>query len=125
MRWLENPRPALKKRVPQIAVRLGVLALLAAPPAAAQTVIESFRAEIAVLPDGTVDVTETIRPHFTAARRGIYRTIPVEYRSPQGFNYSLLFDNITVKDQNERPLKYESSRTGHYRKFKVYVPGAE
>lgn len=72
-----------------------------------------------------MDVTETIRPHFTAARRGIYRTIPVEYRGPQGFNYTLLLDNITVKDENERPLKYESSRTGHYRKFKVYVPGAE
>ncbi len=99
--------------------------LVAAPvPAASQTVIESFDVEAAVLPDGTLDVTEVIRPRFAAPRNGIYRTIPVEYQTPQGFNYTLLLDVISITDENNHALKYESSRERHYRKFKIYVPGA-
>src|SRR5467141_2827201 len=103
---------------------LGFAPLLAVLVAAPQTVIESFDVEAAVLADGTLDVTEVIRPRFAAPRNGIYRTIPVEYQTPQGFNYTLLLDVISITDENNHALKYESSRERHYRKFKIYVPGA-
>ncbi len=103
---------------------LAVLLVAAPVPAASQTVIESFDVELVVLPDGTLDVTEVIRPRFAAPRNGIYRTIPVEYQTPQGFNYTLLLDVISITDENNHALKYESSRERHYRKFKIYVPGA-
>jgi uncharacterized membrane protein len=87
-------------------------------------VIESFECEIRVNTDATLDVLETIRPKFSGAWNGIYRTIPLEYRTPQGFNYTLLLDLEGITDENNRQLKYESSRSGAYRKFKIWVPGA-
>ena len=108
-----------------LAPLLALLLCGAAVPARAQTVIQSFEAEIVVLPDGTLDITETIHARFGAARRGIYRMIPVEYVTPQGFNYTLFLDSISITDESGSPLKYESSRERHYRKFKIFVPGAE
>src|SRR5437868_8761403 len=45
-----------------------------------QLVIDDFHAEVIVLPDSSVDVTETIHPHFYGTGwHGLFRTIPVEY----------------------------------------------
>ena len=106
---------------------LAVLLLLAAaaPAAARKLVIQRFDVEVVVQPDGSLEVTEVIQPRFTGSWRGIYRTIPVEYRTPQGFNYTLLLEPLSVTDGTGRALKYESSRERHYRKFKIYVPDAE
>src|SRR4026208_237955 len=69
-------------------------------------------------------VDETIVPRFTGAWNGIYRTIPVEYRTPQGLNYTLRLQIESITDNAGQPLKYESSRERQYRKLKIYVPGA-
>src|SRR6266436_201960 len=88
--------------------------------------IENFQSETIVMPDGTIDVTETIHAHFIGGPwHGLYRTIPVEYVTPQGLNYSLFLDVKRVADGNGRALKYESSRQRHYRKLKIYVPDAD
>jgi uncharacterized membrane protein len=88
--------------------------------------IENFQAEIIVTPDGAIDVTETIQAHFIGAPwHGLYRTIPVEYVTPQGLNYSLFLDVKRIVDGSGRALKYESSRERHYRKLKIYVPDAD
>ncbi len=87
-------------------------------------VIERFDATIAVKTDGTMDVTETIQPHFTGAWNGIFRTIPVEYRTPQGMNYTLFLDLLGITDGAGTPLKIERSRDRHYLKIKIWVPGA-
>ncbi len=87
-------------------------------------IIESFDADIAINPDGTVEVTETIRPRFIGTWNGIYRTIPIEYRTPQGLNYTLFLDLQAITDDAGTPLRYEQSRERHYRKFKIWVPGA-
>ena len=87
-------------------------------------VIESFAVEIRVNPDSSIDVHETIRPRFTGSWNGIYRTIPVEYRTPQGFNYDLYLDLQAVTDGSGRPLRHKSSSERHYRKIMVWVPGA-
>ena len=62
---------------------------LAASGFRAELKIQKFSAEIFVQPDSSLDVTETIEADFIGAWHGLYRTIPVEYVTPQGFNYSL------------------------------------
>jgi uncharacterized membrane protein len=87
-------------------------------------VIERFNAVIEVSPDGSIVVDETIEPRFTGSWNGIFRTIPIEYRTPQGLNYTLRLDVESVTDAAGQKLKYESSRERHYRKLKIWVPGA-
>ncbi len=108
--------------------RASVLALLvmalAASASARQLKIQKFSAEIFVQPDSTLDVTETIEVNFIGVWHGMYRTIPVEYVTPQGFNYSLFVKLDGATDAAGQPLKVESSRQGHYLKWKIYVDDA-
>ncbi|HWN19672.1 MAG TPA: DUF2207 domain-containing protein [Gemmatimonadales bacterium] len=103
-----------------------LLLLLSATPAQAQRslTIKRFDATIVVTPDGSVDVTESITAGFTGSWNGIFRTVPVEYRTPQGFNWTLRLDLLGVTDGDGRPLEVESSRERHYIKYKIRVPGA-
>src|ERR1700686_3137637 len=120
-----KPGPPKRNRASR---RVAVLALLvialAASASARQLKIEKFSAEIFVQPDSTLDVTETIEANFIGVWHGMYRTIPVEYVTPQGFNYSLFvkFDGAT--DAAGQTLKVESSRQGHYLKWKIYIDDA-
>ena len=70
-------------------------------------------------------MTETITAEFTGSWNGIYRSVPVEYRTPQGFNWTLRLDLLGVTDQSGTPLEVESGRERHYVKYKIWVPGAE
>ncbi len=97
---------------------------LATSASARQLKIEKFSAEIFVQPDSTLDVTETIEVNFIGVWHGLYRTIPVEYVTPQGFNYSLFVKFEGATDAAGQPLKVESSREGHYLKWKIYVDDA-
>ena len=104
---------------------LAVVLGTAAPAAAQRTlVIQRFEAEVVVSEDGAIVVEETIVPRFTGSWNGIFRTIPVQYRTPQGLNYTLRLDVEAVTDGEGRELRYESSRERHYRKLKIWVPGA-
>jgi len=98
----------------------------AAAPLRAQRslVIQRFDATITVNRDGSLDVVEEIVPRFTGSWNGIFRTIPIDYHTPQGFNWSLYLDLVSVTDGDGNGLRVESSRERHYRKFKIYVPGA-
>ncbi len=86
--------------------------------------IERFDANIGVNRDGTIDVTETITARFAGSWNGLYRTIPVEYRTPQGFNWTIRLDLISATDDRGEALKTEAKRERHYLKYKVWVPGA-
>jgi uncharacterized membrane protein len=112
-------------RLTAFATGLAALLLAAAPVAAQRTlVIETFDVTLDVAADGTIRVQETIVPRFTGSWNGIYRTIPIQYRTPQGLNYTLRLDIEGVTDGEGRPLRYESSRERHYRKLQIWVPGA-
>jgi uncharacterized membrane protein len=88
-----------------------------------QLIIEDFHSEVLVMPDASIDVTETIRAHFFGLGwHGLYRSIPVEYVTPQGFNYSLFLRVKGVTDGQGHPLKFETSRERQYRKLKIYIP---
>ncbi len=88
-------------------------------------VISSFEVEVQVLPDASLLVTETIRPRFTGSWNGLKRDIPVEYRTPQGFNYTLLVDLVSVTGEQGAPLRYEVGRDRHYKTIKVWIPDAQ
>jgi uncharacterized membrane protein YgcG len=109
-------------------VRLALLFLLVFPfvasASARELKIQKFSAEIFVQPDSTLDVTETIEANFIGAWHGLYRTIPVEYMTPQGFNYTLFVTLDSAKDDRGQTLKVESSRERHYLKWKIYVDDA-
>jgi uncharacterized membrane protein len=110
----------------RVLLLLTLLLMTAVAPALAarSLVIQEFDADILVNPDATIDVTETIRPQFTGSWNGIYRTIPVEYRTSQGFNFTLLLDLVSITDEAGNPLRYQQSRERHYQKVKIWVPGA-
>jgi uncharacterized membrane protein YgcG len=103
---------------------LAFLCLFSSPLCARELRIEKFDSEIVVSAKGSIDVTETIQVRFIGSWRGLYREIPVEYVSPQGFNYTLFLDVKRIADENGNSLKFESSRERHYRKLKIYAPGA-
>ena len=105
---------------------IALLALHSSPLLAKELRIESFRAQIDVLPDSTVSVTESITAHFLGGPwHGLYREIPVEYYTPQGMNYSLFLDVKGVTDGSGRRLRFESSRERHYRKLKIFIDNAD
>jgi uncharacterized membrane protein YgcG len=100
-------------------------ALPAAVPVGARTlVIQHFEEQVTVSADGTIEVTEIIDAKFTGSWNGIYRTIPVEYTTPQGLNYTLFLEPLSITDDDGHALKYEQSRQGRYTKFKIYVVDA-
>ena len=102
-------------------------ALFTSPPAAAQgrtLEIASFHSDIMVLASGSLDVTETIVVRFTGSWNGIFRQIPVEYRTSYGANYTLRIGVRSVQDDSGSDLRYETERAGRNRVFKIWVPGA-
>lgn len=107
---------------------LALLSLAATPVAALETGprrwwIEDFRVNVFVHRDGTVRVEERISPHFVGAWNGLFRTIPIR-TTYHGLDRTLRLKLNKITDDNQRPLKYEVSREGDYRKFKIWIPGA-
>ena len=75
--------------------------------------------------DGSIEVREAIEAQFTGQWNGIYRKVPVKYRTPQGFNWSIRLSLISATDGDGNALRTETSREGHYIKYKIWVPGAQ
>ncbi len=104
-----------------------LLVVLLAAPASAQEHswrIADFHSTIAITPDGVTLVTERISAVFIGEWHGLYRYIPIDYPGPHGTNYTLFLKVLRVTDADGRPLKHESSRSGAYRKLKIYIPDA-
>src|ERR1700683_4626609 len=110
-------------RLPLLTLLFTIL-LATSPLFARELHIQGFDADIVVNPDATIDVTEVIQVHFIGKWNGIYRTIPVDYTTPQGFNYSLFLDHITATGPDGENLKVEIQQQGHYKRLKIYVPDA-
>ncbi|HET9275529.1 MAG TPA: DUF2207 domain-containing protein, partial [Gemmatimonadales bacterium] len=83
-----------------------------------------FHAAIRVTPEGVLDITESITARFTGSWNGIYRSIPIKYRTPQGFNWSVDLDLVSATGEDGAALRTETSRERHYLKYKIWVPGA-
>jgi uncharacterized membrane protein len=121
-----NRAPFQAKRFALAASLFFALFLLFASAAPARELrIEKFDSEIVISSKGAIDVTETIQVQFIGSWKGLYREIPVEYVTPQGLNYSLFLNVKRITDGSGASLKFETSRERHYRKLKIYVPGAQ
>lgn len=86
--------------------------------------IDRFDARIRVNRDATIDVTETITATFVGSYNGLYRTIPVAYRTSTGLNWTLGVALQSARDNAGHDLRTETSRQGQYIKYKVWIPGA-
>jgi hypothetical protein len=76
--------------------------------------IPQFFSSVTVLEDGTIRVQERVVATFHGAWHGLYRTIPIDYRTPQGLNYSLHLQVERVTDDSWPLTSYESRREGRY-----------
>jgi uncharacterized membrane protein len=100
-----------------------VLSSAVAAPARTLT-IQSFKSDVTITPNGAIDVIETIVAHFAGSWNGLYRTIPIEYKTAQGLNYSLFIAPVSATDEAGDDLKCETSTGDGNLKFKIYVPNA-
>ena len=123
---MASVRPSTRGIQPAVPLLACLLAICIALPAGARSfVLSRFDVELQVLPNGDLLVTETVSPRFEGSWNGIERLIPIEYRTPQGFNYTLRLDQVTATDGQGAPLKLESSRERHYRNLRIWIPGAQ
>src|ERR1700739_2691180 len=118
------PQNTMRKALRRGACALAVLLALAASASARELKIQQFSAKIFVETDSSLNVTETIEANFIGAWHGLYRTIPIEYVTPQGLNYSLFVKLEGVTDAAGGVLKVESSRERRYLKWKIYIDDA-
>lgn len=86
--------------------------------------VEAFDVTLTVREDGTMRVVESIRYRFTGSWNGVFRDIPVQYRTPRGFEHRLELEDIEVRNPAGRSYRYELSREGRNRRVKAWVPGA-
>jgi len=116
----------VKFRTRALAVALVLAAaLLSAAAAGARTLtFERWDDQIQVDADGSILVTESLTVRFTGAWNGIYRTIPLEYHTDQGFDFHLNVDVDSVTDENFTALHFEQSHPQGRLKLKIFVPGA-
>jgi hypothetical protein len=107
------------------AVAVALLCTVAAPLAAQRTLeIQRFHSDILVRRNGTLAITETIEVHFTGSWNGLLRSVPVEYDTGYGTNYTLRLELESATDESGGELRIESERAGRSRIFRVWVPGA-
>ncbi|HTU35919.1 MAG TPA: DUF2207 domain-containing protein [Candidatus Acidoferrum sp.] len=98
----------------------------AVPAAARQLVIKNFDEQVRVHRDSSIDVTENIQTQFIGGPwHGIYRTIPIQYQGPGGFNYTLFIENVSAREPDGKHLRVEQSHHGPNLEFKIYVPNAD
>ncbi|HSL70832.1 MAG TPA: DUF2207 domain-containing protein [Longimicrobiales bacterium] len=113
------------RRIPLTIGLLCVLLLPAVLPAQRALHIERFDAEIVVLRNGGLVVTERITARFEGQWNGIYRSIPIRYETPQKLNYTLQLDVEGATDDAGVQLRHELETQRGYRKVKIWVPGAQ
>src|SRR5882762_2732664 len=116
-----------ERAVPKVPIVLLLIALSASALTAQERSysIQRFHAQIRVNKDASIDVTETITARFVGSWNGLYRTIPVEYRTAQGLNWTLGVALLGAQDVSTgQTLRTETSRQRHYVKYKIWIPGA-
>jgi uncharacterized membrane protein YgcG len=84
--------------------------------------ISSFDQKINVKNDGTFAVTETVLVNFDEERHGIYRDIPVNYKTDAGNPFSIKVKVDSVTDENGTPLTYAVGKSGGDLEIKIGDP---
>lgn len=86
--------------------------------------VERFHSDIRIYRTAAVEVTETIRYRFEGSWQGVFREIPIRYRTPEGFGFRLQLELQAVEDGEGQSLRHETSREDGYMRVKAWVPGA-
>jgi uncharacterized membrane protein len=102
-----------------------LLLALASPGLARSWRIADFHDSIAISKDGSCVVTERLSIVFVGHFEGIHRYIPISYRGPEGENYELFLQVVSVKDGEGNALKFEKKTQKENLVLTIYVPGAE
>ncbi|RJR26477.1 DUF2207 domain-containing protein [candidate division WWE3 bacterium] len=85
--------------------------------------IESFDVEINILETGHILVTESIKYDFgTDSRHGIFRTIPYLKTNDKNERLILDFTDVSVTDEFNRKITFETSKTSDLLKIKIGDP---
>jgi len=85
-------------------------------------VIDSFDVELDVRPDSSLIVTEKLVVLFSESRHGIYRSIPVRYTDPRGFQYGLGFELLGVTSEDGSDYGTKVSNEGAYVSIRIGSP---
>jgi hypothetical protein len=108
------------------AIVSAIVLCVAAPAAARQIIFKSFDEQVTVHRDSSIDVVENMEAQFIGTGwHGIYRTIPIQYTNPEGFNYTLFVDNVSAHESGGGRLRVEQSHQGRYLQLRIYVPNAD
>ena len=115
----------MKRPLRLIVVALMILAVTA-PAAAADTgwAIETFRADLAIRPNGNLNIVEAIEVDFRGLEKhGIFRVIPTRYRFDERRDrtYGIFVDGVT--DAAGRPLLYQVTTADAATEIKIGDPG--
>lgn len=80
--------------------------------------VEKFDVTMRVMPDASLDVTESIEMFFDTPRHGIYRHIPVKYER-HGDTFSVEFRLDSITDENGSNVPYSTARQGRDVSMKI------
>ncbi len=85
--------------------------------------IDRFQTHLALHPDSTATVTETIVADFTGeSRHGLDRDIPIHYADRAGQNFVLRLRVQAVTDEQGRPRYYRLESPGRYLRIRIGDP---
>ncbi len=82
--------------------------------------IARFSENITLNSDSSIDILETIKYDFSIQQKhGIFRTIPIKYKTDIGLNKSIKISNISIKDEIGNSYNFEKTKSGNYLKLKI------
>lgn len=85
--------------------------------------ITSFNSDITLNRDTTANISETITADFGSFQKhGIYRTVPVSYRTKNNNTLNIRFHLISVTDSRGNPIRVSVSRVGDEAQLKIGDP---
>ncbi len=98
------------------------LAFFVSSASAATWQINEFDADILIMEDSRIFVTERISVEFFVNKHGIYRDIPIKYKDNFGNNVSIDLEVREVMDGDGNSYIYETSRRGSDIRIKIGNP---
>jgi uncharacterized membrane protein len=88
--------------------------------------IRDFDALLTVHSDGTVDVVEQLKIHFTGEWNGLNRDLSLHHNTAQGRATKLDVEDGPITDDTGQPLvvEHQTQDAGWTRRYHIYIPGA-
>ncbi len=94
-------------------------ALFPAPVLAEDFTIRSFRTDIEVRADSSLNITETIEVKFHRPRHGLFRDVPFRYTDELGKESLTPIHVVSVTDASGSAWKYKSERSGGFLRVRI------